>query len=60
MPILFSGEVMKKPVPPPTPRPPIQFDDDPIELTGSVEMSYFLFIVSLLMAMAIGFLLGVR
>ena len=51
---------MKKPVPPPAPRPPIQFDNEPIELTGNVEMSYFLFIVSLLMAMAIGFLLEVK
>ena len=51
---------MEKPIPSPAPRPPIQFDDEPIELTGNVEMSYFLFIVSLIMAMAIGFLLGVK
>jgi len=51
---------MNKPVPPPAPRPPIQFDDEPIEPTCNVEMSYFLFILSLLMAMAIGFLLGVK
>lgn len=51
---------MEKPIPPEVKRPPLKFEDDPIELTGNVEMSYFLFIVSLLMAVAVGFLLGVR
>lgn len=51
---------MTKPIPPEVKRPPLKFEDDPIELTGNVEMSYFLFIVSLLMAVTVGFLLGVK